>query len=209
MATTGRTVAWIASIGAALALGAALTLLFRPSADTLPPPLLSLDRMGHLASVRVNVADIVEFTEHRTFDIPWSSWQLNYAGTKVLLIVKGDCLVGTDLRAGRYESIDRAGRTASLVLPAPGILQARLNHAPPEQGGSRIYSVSNQGIEALLPGNATRVKAIEAAMQLAQRKVEEAGRSPEVIRAAKENVEALLRTSFNALGWTVAITWEG
>lgn len=194
-------------MGAALALGAAATLLLRPG-EPLPPPLLSLERMGHLASVRVNVADIVEFTEHRTFDIPWSSWQFRYAGTKVLLIVKGDCLVGTDLRAGRYDSVDRATRTVSLTLPAPEILQARLNHAPPEQGGSRLYSMSNQGIEALIPGSANRMKAIDAAMGIAQRKVEEVGKSPEVRRAAKENAEALLKASFAALGWTASIKWQ-
>ncbi|HSK11288.1 MAG TPA: DUF4230 domain-containing protein, partial [Vicinamibacterales bacterium] len=206
MGTAGRRVAWIASIGAALALGVVATSLLRPK-EELPPPLLSLEEMGHLASVKVNVADIVEFTENRTFDIPWSSWEVRYAGTRVLLIVKGDCLVGTDLRAGRYESIDHANRTVTLVLPTPDILQARVNHSPPEQGGSRLYSLSNQGIEAFIPGNASRLKAVDAAMRIAQAKVEEAGRSPEVSRAAMQNAETVLTGSFTALGWTARIEW--
>ncbi len=208
MTTVGRGVAWVVSITAALALGVAGAILLRPQAGLQPPPLLSLEKMGHLASVKVNVADIVEFTENRTFDIPWSSWEFQYAGTKVLLIVKGDCLVGTDLRAGRYEGVDHAGRTATLVLPPPELLQARLNHAAPEQGGSRLYSVSNLGIEALIPGNSNRLKAIDAAMRIAQRKVEDAGRAPEVTRAARENAEALLRSSFAAVGWTISIKWQ-
>jgi hypothetical protein len=101
--------------------------------------------MGHLVSVKVNVADIVEFTENRTFDIPWSSWEVRYAGTRVLLVVKGDCLVGTDLRAGRYEAIDRNGRTVTLVLPLPALLQARVNHAPAGEGGSRRTACRTRG----------------------------------------------------------------
>jgi hypothetical protein len=52
------------------------------------------------------------------------------------------------------------------------------------------------------------MKAIDAAMTIAQRKVEEAGRSPDVLRAAKANAEQLLKGSFAALGWTVTIRWE-
>jgi hypothetical protein len=207
MATTGRVAGWVAAIGLALALGAAGGALLRPRSGPQPPPLLSLERMGHLVSVKVNVADIIEFTESRTFDIPWSSWDLHYAGTRVLLIAKGDCLVGADLRAGRYESIDEAARTVTLVLPSPALLQARVNHAPPEQGGSRLYSVSNVGIEALIPGTANRIKAIDAAMGIAQKKVEQAGASPEVQQAARENAEALLKSSFAALGWTATVRW--
>jgi hypothetical protein len=208
MGPTGRRVAWIAAVVTALALGVALSLFLRSNGEPQPPALFSLEKMGHLVSVKVNVADIVEFTQDRTFDIPWSSWEVRYAGTRVLLIVKGDCVVGTDLRAGRYESVDRRGRTVTLVLPPPTILQARLNHAPAEQGGTRLYSVSNEGFEALIPGNANRMKAIDAAMAIGQRKVEEAGRSPDVLRAAKSNAEELLRNSFAALGWTVTIRWD-
>ena len=208
MGSTGRGIAWIATVAAALALGVAGSFLLRPKVEPRPPALLSLENMGHLASVKVNVADIVEFTRSRTLDIPWSSWDLRYAGTRVLMIVKGDCLVGTDLRAGRYEGVDHAGRAATLVLPSPELLQARLNHAAPEQGGSRLYSVSNQGIEALIPGNSNRLKAIDAAMRIAQRKVEDAGRAPEVTRAARENAETLLKNSFAAVGWTISIKWQ-
>ena len=196
------------SIVVAVAAGALAALLLGPRSRPAAPPVLALEKLAHLVSVKVNVADVVEFTESRTLDIPWSSWQLKYAGTRVLLIVKGDCLVGTNLAAGKYRRIDTAARTVTLVLPAPQVLQARVNHAPAEHGGSRLYSVSNEGIEALIPGNANRLKAIDAAMQIAQRKVEEAGRSPDVMRAATQNAEAVLRAAFGALGWSTRIEWE-
>jgi len=201
-------VVWIVSIVAALAFGVGGTLLIRSKGEPLPPPLLSLERIGHLVSVKAYVADIVEFTEPRSLGVPWSSWKFSYGGTKVLLILKGDCLVGTDLRAGKYEAIDQVTHKVTLVLPTPEVLQARVNHAPPAQGGSRLYAISNQGVEAIIPGDANRNKAIDAAMQVAQKRVEDAGSRVEVIDAAKANAELLLKESLAALGWNATIRWK-
>jgi hypothetical protein len=203
----GRRAVWIVSMIAAAALGAAGNAYFERRGAT-PPPMLALEKMGRLVSVKVNVADVVEFTQERTLGIPWSAWQLSYAGTKVVLIAKGDCLVGTDLMAGRYEAVDAARRSATLVLPAPKVLQARVNHAPPEQGGSRLYAISNQGIEAIVPGNESRAQAIDGALRLAQTRIEDAGRSADVLRAARESAEHVLQAAFGALGWNVAIRWQ-
>ena len=199
---------WIGSIVLACALGVAGTMLFRPKAEAPPPPLIVLEKMGHLVSVKVEVADVVEFTQTRTFDIPWTLWQVPVGGTKVLLIVKGDCLVATDLRQGTYEEVDAAKRSVRLVLPTPSVLQARVNHAAPEQGGTRLYAVTNQGIEALIPGQENRLKAIEAAMTMAQKKVEEAGKSAAVLRTAQESAEFVLKGTYAAIGWTVDVRWK-
>jgi hypothetical protein len=207
LGTTGRRSIWVVSAVAAVALGAAGGAYFGRRTEP-PPSMLALEKMGRLVSVKVNVADVVEFTQDRTFGIPWSSWQVSYAGTKVLLIAKGDCLVATDLQSGRYEAVDAARRSATLVMAAPAVLQARVNHAPPEQGGSRLYAISNQGIEAIIPGNDSRGRAIEGAMRLAQARIEEAGRSPDVQRAARENAELVLKSAFGALGWTVTVRWQ-
>jgi multimeric flavodoxin WrbA len=138
-------------------------------------------------------------------------------GNKVIEAVSGAdaLLLGSptyfsDVTSEMKALIDRLGyvtRSCGSTLarkPAAAVVVARRA----EQGGSRLYSVSNQGIEALIPGNANRLKAIDAAMQLAQQKVEEAGRSPDVLRAATENTEALLRSTFRAVGWTLVVRWE-
>lgn len=205
--TTGQRVLWAVTVLAALAIGAGGTTFLRREPEG-PPPVISLEKMGQLVSLRVNVADVVEFTEHRTFDIPWSLWEVRYAGTRVLLIVKGDCLVATDLTRARYERIEPTKRTVVIALPRPSVLQARVNHAPPEQGGSRIYAISNEGIEAIIPGDASRTQAIDGAMRLAQRRVEAGGRKPEVTRVAMENAELMLKGALGALGWTASFRWE-
>ena len=202
-----RRAIWLASIVAALVIGVAGTWYLRPEQPRAAPPLMALEKMGHLVSVRVQFADVIEFTKTRSFDIPWSLWKIDYAGTRVLLIVKGDCLVGTDLRLGRYEAIDAGTRRVTLVLPTPTVIQARVNHASVPDG-TRLYAVSDQGLEALLPGHGNRMEAIDAAMSLAQTRVEAAGRAAEVIQSARENAELLLRSTFASIGWTVNVAWQ-
>jgi hypothetical protein len=198
--------AWITTLLIASAIGfiVARSLPYKPSL----PPITSYEKMGHLVALKVNVADVIEFTADSTLDIPWSLWQVKYGATKVLLIVKGDCSIATDLRAASYESIDKVNRTVTIVLPTPAVLQPRVIHAPSDQGGTRIYAISVQGLEAIIPGDTNRAKAIDSAMSLAQKKVEEAGRSPEAVRLAKENTEQLLKGMLAALGWNANFKWK-
>jgi len=199
---------WIVSITAAVILGAVGIFQCKSKVGPPPPPLIAIEKMGQLVSLMVKVSDIVELTENRALDIPWSTWEFRYAGTKVLMIVKGDCSIATDVGAAKFESIDNAKRTVTVVLPAPKVLQARVNHAPPSQGGSHLYAINNQGIEAIIPGSANRTKAIEAALSLAQKKIEDAGKSPDVVSAAKENTEHVLKNSLTALGWSASFKWK-
>jgi len=164
--------------------------------------------MGQLVALKVNYADVVEFSEDRNLGIPWSQWKVSYRGTRVLLIAKGDCLVATDLRSASYEAVDRVNSRVTVILSALITLQARLNHVPPPQGGSRLYAMSNKGIEAIIPGDTTRTKAIDSAMALAQKKVEEACSAPDVVAAAKVSAENILRGSFSAIGWDASIKWK-
>jgi hypothetical protein len=198
----------IAGAVGGLAIGAFLVWHFQPKRELLPPPLFSLEKMGHLVSVKVNYADVIEFTENRALGIPWSQWEVRYGGTRVLLVAKGDCSVATDLRLAKYEEMDTAKRQVTMVLPAPTTLQARVNHAPADQGGSRLYAVSNQGIEAIIPGDSSRTKAVSSALALAQTKVEEACKASDVIAAAKANAETVLKGSFSAVGWNTRIRWK-
>jgi hypothetical protein len=195
-----------ALIGAALAF-AALNFSSRSKSEVAPPEVQVLQRMGHLVSLRVNVSDIIEFTQDRTFGIPWTSWQFPYAGTKVILIARGDCLLATDMRKAKYESVDQAKRKLTIVLPRPTVLQARLNHDSPEHGGTRLYALSNQGIEALIPGGSNRTKAIEGAMKLGQQLIEQAGSSEDAVKTAKDAAEAVVKASYTALGWSADIRW--
>ncbi|WP_339385467.1 DUF4230 domain-containing protein [Acidovorax sp. sic0104] len=198
-----------AALGAVLGgLGLWLVLYNKPAAPLPPPALLALEDMGHLVSVKVRYANVIEFTQKITQGIPWTQWELRLGGTQVLLVARGDCLVGADMRQARYDAVDPAARTAVLLLPAPTTLSARVDHAPREQGGSYFYAVQGTGIEPLIPGSANRTQAIDAALQRAQQDVERTCEAASTVATAKENAEAVLKPLFSATGWTVQVRWQ-
>lgn len=173
-----------------------------------PPPLVSLEKMGHLVSLKMNYSDVIEFTQPKAVDIPWSQWEVRLGSTRVLLVARGDCTVATDLRQARYEDIDDAARTLSIVLPPPAPLQARLNHDTRERGGSYFYAVTEQGLQAFVPSAQTRTDAMNNALATAQKAVLAACRQPGVLNTAKENAAAVMQATLSATGWTPNIVWE-
>lgn len=201
---------WLLSVVGALALGVAATWWLMPNRDGAPPqaPVISLEKMGQLVSVKINYADVVEFTENRALDIPWSQWELQLGGTKVLLVARGDCTIATNLRAARYEKVDAKARTLTVVLPSPRPLQARINHAPREKGGSYFYAITNLGLEPIIPDSSNRTQAINHALSWAQKDVERVCRQPSVIASARESAETVLRATFQATGWTPSFVWK-
>lgn len=195
---------------AAAALGAAgmWWVAFKPAPPVPPPALLAVEGMGHLVSVKVRYANVIEFTQQITQGIPWTQWELRLGGTQVLLVAKGDCLVGADMRQARYEAVDPAARTAVLWLPMPTTLSARVHHGPRDQGGSYFYAVQGTGIEPLIPGTANRTQAIDTALQRAQQDMERACQAGNTLATAKENAEAVLKQLLAATGWAVQVRWQ-
>lgn len=86
---------------ASLAIGAGLAWWFKPTAPEQPPPLKTIESMGHIVSVRVNFSDVIDFTLPRAVDIPGTPYEIRYGGTTVLPIAKGDCSLATDLRLAK------------------------------------------------------------------------------------------------------------
>lgn len=173
-----------------------------------PPPLVSLEKMGHLVSLKMNYADVIEFTQPNAVDIPWSQWEVRLGSTRVLLVARGDCTLATDLRQARYENVDNAARTLSVVLPQPAPLQARINHATRDKGGSYFYAVTEQGLQAFIPSAQTRTNAMNKALTAAQQRVEAACGQGAMLAAARDNAAAVLQATLGATGWTPQVTWE-
>lgn len=205
--TTLRT---LLAVAAAAAAGAAGTwwAVRQPAAQAAAPALVALEGMGHLVSLKVRYANVIEFTQQLTQGIPWTQWELRLGGTQVLLVARGECLVGTDMRQARYETVDPAMRTAVLRLPAPATVSARVDHGPRDQGGSYFYAVQGTGIEPLIPGSANRTQAIDAALQRAQQDMERSCQSAGTLATARTHAEDALKPLFTATGWQVQIRWN-
>lgn len=181
----------------------------KPEKDVPPsaPPVVAVQEMGTLTTLRVNYANVIEFNERVTQDIPWTQWELSFGGTRVLLIARGECLLGTDLKLAKYEQVSLAEKTATLYLPNPKILSARLNHDA-KAGGSYFYTVTNNGINALLPGTEGQTKAMNQALQKGQGEIEASCAKPEFIAAAKRSAEAVLQPTVSATGWKIKTVWR-
>jgi len=184
-------------------------LIKRPAADApAPPPLVSLEKMGHLVSLKMNYSDVIEFTQPNAVDIPWSQWEVRLGSTRVLLVARGDCTLATDLRQARYEDIDDQARTLTVVLPAPAPLQARINHEARAKGGSYFYAVTDQGLQAFIPSAQTRTTAMNTVLATAQQSVQAACSQPAVLNTAKDNAASVMQATLLATGWTPNVVWE-
>jgi len=195
----------------AVTLGVVGMWLFGPKPDSKLPaqtPLIAIEKMGHLVSVKVNYADVIEFTERRTQDIPWSQWDLDLGGTKVLLIARGDCTIATNLGAAKYQNINAEKRTFTLLLPEPKPLQVRVNHEPREKGGSYFYAITSEGLEPLIPDSSNRSLAISNSLAFAQKQIERSCNRPQIRAIARKNAEDVLNATFKATDWKPTYVWK-
>lgn len=210
MKVVQRPAALLSLLGATMlgVLGAWLFLRTAVEKSPAQAPLISLEKMGHLVSVKLNYSDVVEFNQNRTLGIPWSQWQVRLGGTKVLLVARGDCTVATNLGGATYKSIDRINRTLTVVLPSPQPLDARINHDTRQKGGSYFYAITSNGVQLILPDSTNRVDAIDNALRLAQKDVYRVCNQPEVLATTRENAETVLRASFHATQWTPTFVWH-
>ena len=181
----------------------------KPEKEQAPsaPPVVSVQEMGTLTTLRVSYANVIEFSERVTQDIPWTQWEFRFGGTRVLLVARGECLLGTDLQSAKYEQIQSAERTATLSLPSPKVLSARLNHDA-KTGGSYFYTVTSNGVAALLPGTEGQTNAMNRALQKGQSEIEANCAKPELIAAAKKSAEAVLQPTVSATGWKIRTVWR-
>jgi hypothetical protein len=191
--------ATLASVGAA-------AWWMRPAPPELPPSLATIESMGHLVSVRVRVADIVDFTLPRSISVPGFG-NFDYAGTSLILIAKGDCSIASDLRLAKQRQVNSTAKTLTIEIPSPRLLDARVDHSKPESGGSRIFKIENNGLEPFIPDGSNRTQAVDEAYRKAEAIVAAACTDKARVEVAKKNTEALLSAMYRAAGWNPSFKW--
>src|SRR5579885_451090 len=107
-------------VGAGLGTGLALGHIGRspsgPQSDP-PPTIQQVRELASLVTSRVEVADVQET------DVSGYT-----GGMRVLMLVRGDFLLGVDLSASRLEAVDVSARAAVLWLPQPSVSSPRVDH---------------------------------------------------------------------------------
>ena len=149
------------------------------------PTIQRLERLSHLVTTRVAVADVLIGEGE---------------GCRGSWLIRGDALIGVDLSRAQILDKDDQARRATVRLPPPEVMQARVDHQR-----SRTWQVSRM---AWLPWNADQHRLRDAVMFQAQQLVVQAAGSAESIQQAKTTAEAIITAFYGEVGWQVEVTWE-
>ena len=160
-----------------------------PTFSSSGPTVVQLERLQQLVSTRVHVSDIL---------VGESRW---LAGS---WIVQGDALLAVDMSKAEVKDRDEKARTATIILPHPAVLSARVNHERSQQWD--IKSRSWIPLASLVLGDRTAME--KQAMLQAQQLVERAAGSDSNKTTARQGVESMLAEFYRAVGWQVSVRWK-
>jgi len=148
------------------------------------PTIERLERLSHLVTSRVYVVDVL-IGEGEGYRGAW--------------LIRGDALIAVKLAQATLVGKDETAKQATIRLPQPEILQARVDHER-----TRTWEVSRM---TWLPWHADQDKLRDAVMLQAQRLVSQAAGSNENIEQAKKATEAIIRALYEQVGWEVKVVW--
>ena len=160
-----------------------------PTFSSTGPTVVQLERLHQLVSTRVHVADIL-VGESRWLEGSW--------------IIQGDALLAVDMSKAEVRNSDEKARTATIILPHPAVLSARVNHERSQQWD--VKSRSWIPLAGSLLGDRRAIE--QQAMRQAQRLVERAAGTEENAATARQGVESMLAEFYRAVGWQVSVRWK-
>jgi len=159
-----------------------------------PPPIIvtsqgptieRLERLSQLVTSRVYVADVLIGEGE---------------GCRGAWLIRGDALIATSLNKAVIVETDESAKRATIRLPQPGVLQARVDHER-----TRTWEVSRM---AWLPWNTNQDRLRDEVMLQAQRMVAQAAGSRENIEQAKRAAEVIIAALYELVGWNVKVIWQ-
>jgi hypothetical protein len=151
------------------------------------PTVTELQKLAELVTTKVYVADVLigESAKYR------GSW-----------LIKGDALIAVDMNKAAIVSRDDAMRTAVVRLPAPRVVQPRVDHEK-----TRTWDVERKTWKPWVPGSPDDLR--DEAMRQAQQLVADAAGNEEALEYARRRAEALIPQFYEMVGWKVQVVWEG
>jgi hypothetical protein len=196
-------------LAVAIATAIAGTMYFRSDPTEPSPvtaPMIALEKMGKMISLKVNYSDVIEFSEKSAIDLPFNR-EIRLGSTRALLIAKGDCTIGTDLTHAKYEKIDKEKHLLTISLDMPQAVSVRINHDGRQKGGSYFYAINEHGLAGVLGDQEKRTKAADNALAKAQEELARICLSASNLASARQNAEIVLRSMYLATGWTPTFVW--
>jgi hypothetical protein len=160
-----------------------------PTFSSPGPTVVQLERLQQLVSTRVRVADVL-VGESRWLEGSW--------------IIQGDALLAVDMSKAEVKDRDEKVRTATIILPHPAVLSARVNHERSQQWD--IKGRSWIPLASLVLGDRTAME--KQAMLQAQQLVERAAGSDSHKTTARHGAASMLAEFYRAVGWHVSVQWK-
>ena len=142
-----------------------------------------------------------------TLDVPISDVHVSElegrtGGVEIIISVRGDVQIMTDLEQARFEDIDAERQEAVLLLPKPEPQRPRVDHEK-----TRIVNISRRGLWRIAPGDGGEQALTNRAMMAAQRVLADAADNEELVNLACGRTEQIMREFFAALDWSVTVRW--
>jgi hypothetical protein len=149
------------------------------------PTIERLARLMHLVTTRIYISDVLTGEGE---------------GCRGAWLIRGDALIGVDLRQAKITDKDFQTRQATICLPQPEVLQSRVDHER-----TRTWEVRKT---TWVPWGGDPDSLRDNVMRQGQRLVAAAAGSPENLAHAKMVAEAILRGFYEEVGWQVRIVWR-
>ncbi len=121
-------------------------------------------------------------------------------GSRGAWLIRGDSLIAVNLSQASIIKKDDATKQATIQLPQPELLQARVDHER-----TRTWAVDRM---TWLPWTAHQDRLRDEVMQQAQRLVAEVAGSQENIDQAKRAAETIICGFYEQVGWQVKVAWK-
>jgi hypothetical protein len=123
-------------------------------------------------------------------------------GVAAIIVIHGDFLLGVDLSAAKFVTVDQQERSVVMTLPPPTVTSPRL-----DQDKTRLLCLNRQGLWSIIPGDAGQEAVVNHAYRHAQGVVAAAGADPKLLEEARQHTESTLNGFFAAIRWKVTIHW--
>ncbi len=177
-----------------LAVFAGLVICLRQFSVDKPPPIVvtsqgptieRLEKLSQLLVSRVHIAAVLVGVSD---------------DSKGAFLIRGDALIGLDLSKAVITEKDDSARRATLLLPQPRVILARVDHEK-----SKVYEFRTT---SWIPWHSQPGRLLEEAMLQAQRMVTQAAGSKENIDQARRQAEVIIAALYEQLGWHLTIVFQ-
>ena len=156
-----------------------------PAVPARPPPSIAqIQSMSELATTRVHLTDSIE------------GENAHYVGRWTL---HGEVVLGVDLSEARYTKVDVANQRATLQLPQPHQISAKVDHERSEEISIKPKLWVPTSREQILR---------DEVWKEADHKIQRLGEEVGYRERAKVQAERVLGHLFEGVGWTVDFEWR-